>query len=109
MDNGRNIGDQRDEARVSWKGYMDSMLSPCFHATYSPTDPSTDPYQGDSTAPPAGNYADRHNPFIYYPDIVENQARCEAHDVPYTQLATDLAAGTVPRFGFITPDTCHDG
>src|SRR5205823_2512760 len=27
----------------------------------------------------------------------------------YTQLAADIRQGHVPRFGFITPDTCHDG
>ncbi|MBJ7608925.1 MAG: phosphoesterase [Candidatus Dormibacteraeota bacterium] len=105
---GRNLGDQLDDAHRSWAGYMDSMPSPCFHAQYSPT-AGADQYQGNSTAAPAGNYADRHNPFVYYPDIVGNDTRCRAHDVPYTQLSIDIAGGTVPAFAFITPDTCHDG
>jgi hypothetical protein len=29
--------------------------------------------------------------------------------LPYTQLGADIANGNVPQFGFITPDTCHDG
>ena len=33
--NGRNLADQLESKRVSWKGYMDSMPSPCFHADYS--------------------------------------------------------------------------
>ncbi|TMB92816.1 MAG: hypothetical protein E6J45_01360 [Chloroflexi bacterium] len=106
---GANIGDQLDTAGLSWKGYMDSMPSACFHADDSPTAIPPDPYQGDSTTPPAGNYADRHNPFIYYPDIETNNTRCQAHDVPYTDLATNLAANTLPAYFFITPDTCHDG
>ena len=88
---------------------MDSMPSACFHADDSPTATPPDPYQGDSTSPPAFNYADRHNPFIYYPDIETNAARCQAHDVPYTDLAGDLSANTLPAYFFITPDTCHDG
>lgn len=108
MANGRNLADQFDTAQQTWAGYMDSMPSPCFHADASPT-ASTDPYQGNSTAAPAGNYADRHNPFLYYPDILDDSARCAAHVLPYTQLSTAITADTVPAFSFITPDTCHDG
>ena len=81
------------------------------HAAYDPADPLPDPYQGDGSSPaPAGpDYADRHNPFIYYDDIVGNQARCDEHVRPYGDLATDIKANTVPSFSFITPDTCHDG
>ena len=106
--NGRNLADQLETAGLSWKGYMDSMPSPCFHADYSPT-AGADSFQGNSTAPPAGNYADRHNPFNYFDDIVGNDARCKQHVVPYTQLAADVKADRVPSFSFITPDTCHDG
>jgi hypothetical protein len=105
----RNLADQLDEQGVTWKGYMDSMPSPCFHASYDPAAPGPDPYQGDSRAAPAYDYADRHNPFIYFPSMVENDARCRAHVRPYGELANDLATGNVPRFGFISPDTCHDG
>lgn len=108
MAGGRNLGDQLDDAHVSWKGYMDSMPTACFHADYSPT-AGNDPYQGNSTAQPAGNYADRHNPFIYFADVIGNDARCRQHELPYTQLASDLRSGSLPQFGFITPDTCHDG
>ena len=108
MDGGRNLADQLETAGLSWRGYMDSMPSPCFHADPSPT-AGADPYQGDSTAAPAGNYADRHNPFNYYPDIVDDNARCAAHVLPYPLLAADMASNTVPAFSFITPDTCHDG
>ena len=106
---GRNLADQLEGAGRTWKGYMDSMPSACFHGPYDPTNPQPDPYQGDSQTPPAKDYADRHNPFNYFPDIVGNDARCQAHVVPYTQLASDIAANTVPNFSFITPDTCHDG
>jgi phosphatidylinositol-3-phosphatase len=106
-DSGRNLGDQLDTAGLGWAGYMDSMPSPCFHADASTT-ASTDPYQGDSTTAP-GNYADRHNPFLYYPDILDNNTRCVAHDLPYPQLGVDITNNAVPAFSFITPDTCHDG
>jgi hypothetical protein len=107
--NGRHLGDQLDEAGVSWKGYMDSTPTPCFHGPYVAGDPNPDPYQGDSRTPPAFDYADRHNPFIYFPNFVGDDARCAAHQRPFTELAGDLTAGTLPQFAFITPDTCHDG
>ena len=106
---GRNFADQLEIWHKTWKGYMDSMPSPCFHGDYAPTALPPDPIQGNSTAPPAKDYADRHNPFLYFPDIINNSARCTQHVRPYTDLAADLAADRLPNFAFITPDTCHDG
>lgn len=108
MAGGRNLADQLETAGLSWKGYMDSTPSPCFHADYSPS-AGPDTYQGNSQSPPAADYADRHNPFLYFPDIVGNDNRCQAHVRPYTQLAADIASDSLPAFSFITPDTCHDG
>jgi hypothetical protein len=104
-DGGRSIGDQVDYSGRSWKAYMDAMSGPCQHPG---TTAVPDPYQT--------GYATRHDPFVYYPPIVENTTRCNAHVVPYTDtasttgLATDLvSATTTPNYVFITPDTCHDG
>jgi hypothetical protein len=33
---------------------------------------------------------------------------CAANDVPFTQFATDLQAGTLPSFGFLTPNKYND-
>jgi phospholipase C len=109
---GRHLGDQLDAAHVTWKSYMDGTPTPCFHGPYSSQPPAVlapDPYQGDSQTPPAKDYADRHNPFIYYPDFIGNHARCVAHQRPYTELSGDLVNNRLPAFSFITPDTCHDG
>jgi phospholipase C len=73
----------------SWKAYSESMPSNC--AT------------SDS-----GEYKVAHNPPPYYTSL----SGCARRDVPYTQFATDLAAGTLPAFSFITPnliDDMHDG
>ncbi|HEY3702839.1 MAG TPA: alkaline phosphatase family protein [Acidimicrobiales bacterium] len=110
MSNGANVGDQLDAAGLGWKQYADGISTSCLHASYSPT-AGTDPYQGaGASPPPAGpNYADRHVPFLYYSDVVGNDARCQAHDVPYSQLSTDITNDTVPAYSFVTPDTCNDG
>jgi phospholipase C len=73
----------------SWKAYAESMPSNCDKSN-------------------SGEYAVRHNPAVYYTSL----AGCASRDVPYPQLATDLAAGTLPAFSFVTPnliDDMHDG
>jgi phospholipase C len=73
----------------SWKAYEESMPSNCYTSN-------------------SGEYAVRHNPPVYYTTL----AGCASHDVPYTQLATDLAGNALPAFSFITPnliDDMHDG
>jgi hypothetical protein len=94
----RSIADQVEDAGHTWKAYMDSMGTPCKHGPQL----GSDPYQS--------GYATRHNPFVYYPSIVENATRCNSHVVDYSHLATDLQKeSTTPNYAYITPDTCHDG
>jgi hypothetical protein len=113
FNSGTHLGDQLDTAKLSWRSYMDGTPTPCFHAPYVAGDTTPDPYQGNSTQPPAYNYADRHNPFLYFSDFIGNQARCNAHQRPYSELSNALTGRengkTLPAFSFITPDTCHDG
>lgn len=85
----RNLVDQLEAAGISWKAYMEGLPAPCF------------------TGASSGLYAKKHNPFLYFDDILDNPARC-AKVVPLSQLDRDLAAGKLPRFAFITPDLCHD-
>jgi phospholipase C len=73
----------------TWKAYEESMPVNC--------DPSN-----------SGEYAVRHNPPPYYTTLTG----CATNDVPYPQLATDLASNTLPAFSFVTPnliDDMHDG
>ena len=86
----RNLVDQLEVARISWKAYMEGMPSPC--------------YRGSS----AGRYAKKHDPFAYYDDVASSAARC-SRIVPGTQLAGDIRSGALPRFVWLTPDLCHDG
>lgn len=88
--NASNIGDLLAAAGKSWKEYAESMPAACYLLN-------------------SGNYATKHNPFVYYKDIVDNRARCQSHVVPFTQLAIDLrSAKTTPDFAFITPNLCND-
>ena len=52
----------------------------------------------------------RHNPFMYFHSIIDNETRCKAHVVPLTALPGDLQkAGSTPNYVFITPNLCNDG
>ncbi len=92
-----NIANQLEAAGLTWKGYMDSAPKAC---PKPPAENAPDPY--------TKGYATRHDPFMYYRSIVGDAARCAAHVVPLTQMTADLAAGSVPSYSFVTPDTCHD-
>lgn len=83
-----NLAIQLENGGRSWKAYVEGMPSPCF--------------VGD--APP--DYRQKHNPFIYYDNVRQNPTRCD-HIVPFTQLAADLQANTLPDFVWISPNMCH--
>jgi phospholipase C len=73
----------------TWKAYQESMPTNCAGSN-------------------SGEYAVRHNPPPYYTTL----SGCATNDVPFTQLATDLAGNALPAFSFITPnliDDMHDG
>lgn len=75
--------------QASWKAYEESMLSNCYKKN-------------------SGEYAVRHNPPPYFTSL----SGCSTNDVPYSQLASDLSANTLPAFSFVTPnliDDMHDG
>jgi len=60
----------------------------------------------------SGNYAAKHNPFVFFQDVTDNNnlgsAYCIAHMRPFTELASDLANNTVAQYNFITPNLCND-
>jgi hypothetical protein len=69
----------------TWKAYEESMPSNCYPVN-------------------SGEYAVRHNPPPYFRTLTG----CSTFDVPYSQLATDLASNTLPAFSFITPNVIND-
>jgi hypothetical protein len=85
----RNIVDQLDAARLSWKAYMEDLPSPCFGGAGS------------------GGYAKKHDPFMYYDDVAHDQGRCR-RVVPLGRLGGDLRRGRLPTYAFISPNLCND-
>ncbi len=91
--NAPNIVDRLVTAGYTWKAYMEDMPSNCY---------GTD----------SGNYAVRHNPFVYYGDIVNNATRCN-RVVPAgssdSALINDLGStSTASNYMWLTPNTCND-
>src|SRR5437879_3346166 len=91
--NSPNIVDRILGAGLTWKAYMEDMPFNC--------------YGGNS-----GNYAVRHNPFVYYNDIVSNSMRCN-QVVPAgtgdSALINDLGStSTASNYMWLTPNTCND-
>ncbi len=85
-----NIADRLEQAGKTWKAYANSMPYPC-------------------DAVNSGQYAVKHVPFLYYPDITSDKGRCRAHIVPYHLFLKDLTSTTtLPDYSFITPNLCND-
>jgi hypothetical protein len=85
----RNIVDQLEAARISWRAYLEGLPSSCFKGAA------------------AGGYAQKHNPFIYYQDIADSPRRCNEL-VGFSALARDLRAGALPTYVWVTPNLCDD-
>ena len=87
--NAPNLPDLIEASGRTWKTYQEDMPSPCF--------------LGDTNI-----YAQKHNPFVYFDSIRLDQNRCEQNVVPLSELNTDIQAGTLPNYIFITPNECND-
>jgi len=86
---GPNLADTLEQARLSWKTYAEKLPTPGF------------------TGAQAGLYVKKHDPFLYFRDVVSNRRRL-ARIVPLAQLGRDLARRALPTFALVIPDLCHD-
>lgn len=87
--NAPSLPDLIEASGRTWKTYQEDMPKPC--------------YVGD-----AYNYAQKHNPFIYFDPIRLDSTRCERSIVPLSTLQTDIDSAALPNFIFITPNLCND-
>jgi hypothetical protein len=98
----KTIANQLEEKGLSWRGYMEDMGTPCRHPAIGAIDDTQ-----DATA--TGQYATRHNPFVYFHSIIDSPT-CAKNVVPLGQLLDDIKSlATTPNYAFITPDLCNDG
>jgi phosphatidylinositol-3-phosphatase len=73
----------------TWKAYAESI-------------PSVGYIGGNS-----GAYLVRHVPLAYLTDVQDSTTNLQ-NLVPFTQFTTDLAAGQLPNFSFVTANSCDD-
>jgi hypothetical protein len=85
-----NIVDQLEAAHISWKAYLEGVPTACFKGAT------------------AGEYAKKHNPFVYYDDIAHSPRRC-GKLVGFGALAADLRRGRLPTYAWLSPNLCDDG
>lgn len=85
-----SIADLLELRGESWGEFAQSMPTPC---------DATDAYP----------YMVKHNPFVFYQDIVNNASRCDAHVDNFTAWNADVAGNHVPNYAFITPNMLNDG
>lgn len=94
--NSPSIVDQLNAIGLTWKTYQENLPSVGSNYASSVTNGQPDKL-----------YAVKHDPFAYFA-TVQNDPNQLNNIVPETQLATDLANGTLPNFSFIAPNQCHD-
>jgi phosphatidylinositol-3-phosphatase len=120
-----NIGTQLSAAGRNWKAYEQDMgndpsreAAACGHPALESKDETQEAVEGDG-------YATRHDPFVYFHSVIDDQSYCDKHVVALgspsgampaaalrgeTGLATDLQhSANTPAFSFITPNLCEDG
>ncbi|HEY2316942.1 MAG TPA: alkaline phosphatase family protein [Solirubrobacteraceae bacterium] len=121
----QNIGTQLSGAGLNWKAYEEDMGNDPNRETAACGHPAVNAQDGTQSAEAGDGYATRHDPFVYFHSVIDNQAYCDRHVVALgspsgampaaalageTGLATDLRqASSTPALSFITPDLCDDG
>jgi hypothetical protein len=86
-----------DARGLSWKEYAESMPTDC-----------------SQTNSADGLYVTKHDPFVYFDSITGDNGTgvpssyCGSHVVSLDQFWTDLQAGALPNYSFITPNICDD-
>ena len=94
IDSRDHLVNDLDKAGISWRAYQEDISGQ------------------ELPLIKAGKYVPKHNPFIFFKDVTDNNnsnsAYCIAHMRPMTELARDLAHNTTARYNFLTPNLCND-
>jgi phosphatidylinositol-3-phosphatase len=85
---GRSLAGTLAGAHRSWKTYAEGLPRPGF------------------TGASAGRYAKKHDPFLYFREVVTRPA-WRSRVVPLAALCGDLRRGRLPDFALVVPDLCH--
>ncbi|MDE0856567.1 MAG: phosphoesterase, partial [Nevskia sp.] len=104
------VSDQLGKASLSWKAYMEDMGNDPTRESATCGHPAVGAKDGTQVATKTDQYATRHDPFVYFHSIIDDQAACGSHVVGLGGLQSDLSSvSTTANYTFITPNLCHDG
>lgn len=107
--NATNIVDSLEGRGLTWKAYMENYPSNCGSQCSA-----GGCFMGNNVT---GGYVSRHDPFVYFSDIVNSTSRCsnivpassDGQGGPDGQLLTDLSSrSTSSNFMWLTPNLCND-
>jgi len=85
-----NLGQASEAAGLTWRAYSEN-LAVAGSAACS--------YDGSASS---GLYTRKHAPWTQFANLNH------ANERPYTDLAADLAGGTLPNLAFVVPSNCHN-
>jgi hypothetical protein len=106
----KTLPDQLEAAHLTWKGYMEDMGKDPRRERATCGHPPSGGRDETLIATATDKYAAKHDPFVYFHTIIDDQARCDTHVVNLSVLPKDLqSAATTPNYVFITPNLCNDG
>ncbi len=89
----KHVGNSVEAAGKTWKAYAEDAAKPCDYTSH-------------------GYYYPDDVPFTYFKQFKSDESAtgyCAQHDVPLTQMSTDLAsAATTPNFVWFEANDCND-
>lgn len=85
-----NLANLAARAHRSWAAYAESMPTACDLTNTYP-------------------YAVKHEPFLFYGNVLANTSRCTAHVLNFTALQNAVNASRLPNLAFVTPNLRDDG
>jgi len=112
------LGNQLSAAKLNWKAYLEDMgNNPARDRTVTTAagpacgHPGTWAVDGTESATKTDQYAARHEGFMFFRSVTQNEQFCAAHIVSFKPLLADLKkpAAQAPAFSWITPNLCDDG
>jgi hypothetical protein len=106
----KTVADQLVAKKLRYRGYMEDMGADPAREPATCAHPPLNTQDHTQGAQANDQYATRHNPFMYFHSIIDDQKACDANVVNLDKLPADLKAlETTPEYSFITPDLCSDG
>jgi hypothetical protein len=130
--NEKHDKDEKDH-RLNWRSYAEDMGNNVVRDYGTPDSmggttcahPPVDGVDNSNSAVSDDQYATRHNPFVYFHSVIDDQERCDSHVVPLGAISVgqngepDSFSGhlhqdlsrieTTPKFMFVSPNLCNDG